>query len=136
MRIDRLVVARAPSNKNMSVYTWSNENVYKLIEMFQARELLWNTISDDYKDRNKKHDAWMEIASEFNVDKKVIEKKIRSLVGQFNRESKFKSGAGADESIKWFAYKKLMFLKGKNIPSSTVDGGLQVSFILTSFNSI
>ncbi|CAG9790284.1 unnamed protein product [Diatraea saccharalis] len=136
VRIDRLVVARAPSNKNMSVYTWSNENVYKLIEMFQAGELLWNTISEDYKDRNKKHDAWMEIASEFNVDKKVIEKKIRSLVGQFNRESKSKSGAGGDESIKWFAYKKLMFLKGKNIPSSTVDGGLQVSFILTSFNSI
>ncbi|CAK1587005.1 unnamed protein product [Parnassius mnemosyne] len=67
----------------------------------------------------------MEIASEFNLDKKVIEKKIRSFVGPFNRECKSKSGAGADESSKWFAFKKLMFLKGKNIPSSAVDGGLQ-----------
>ncbi|CAG4936495.1 unnamed protein product [Parnassius apollo] len=81
--------------------------------MFQAREVLWNTISEDYKNGNKKHDAWMEIASEFNLDKKVIEKKIRSLVGQFNRECKSKSGAIADESSKWFAFKKLMFLKGK-----------------------
>uniref|UniRef100_A0A1E1WPP3 MADF domain-containing protein n=1 Tax=Pectinophora gossypiella TaxID=13191 RepID=A0A1E1WPP3_PECGO len=112
----------------MSGFTWSNENVITLIELFQERQVLWNTQMDEYKDRNKKHDAWMQIAAEFNLDKQAIEKKMRSLIGQFQRECKKpKSGAGADDIPKWFAYKKLLFLKDRNKPEETVDGGLSVS---------
>lgn len=118
----------------MSGFIWSNENVFKLIELFQDRELLWNTQIDAYKDRNKKHEAWMQIANEFNLDRHSIEKKIRSLVGQFQRESK-KSKSSADDVSKWFAYKKLLFLKDRNKPEETVDGGLSVSIILIIFNN-
>ncbi|KAL4704559.1 hypothetical protein ACJJTC_012276 [Scirpophaga incertulas] len=112
----------------MSGFTWSNENVITLIELFQERQVLWNTQMDEYKDRNKKHDAWMQIAAEFNLDKQAIEKKMRSLIGQFQRECKKpKSGAGADVIPKWFAYKKLLFLKDRNKPEETVDGGLSVN---------
>ncbi|KAL4720031.1 hypothetical protein ACJJTC_014225 [Scirpophaga incertulas] len=112
----------------MSGFTWSNENVITLIELFQERQVLWNPQMDEYKDRNKKHDAWMQIAAEFNLDKQAIEKKMRSLIGQFQRECKKpKSGAGADDIPKWFAYKKLLFLKDRNKPEETVDGGLSVN---------
>ncbi|KAL4718081.1 hypothetical protein ACJJTC_002225 [Scirpophaga incertulas] len=34
---------------------------------------------------------------------------------------------GLDDIPKWFAYKKLLFLKDRNKPEETVDGGLSVN---------
>ncbi|XP_063538246.1 uncharacterized protein LOC134747583 [Cydia strobilella] len=105
-------------------FQWTNQNVFKLIEMFEERELLWNTMLEEYKDRNKKHKAWYEIANAFELERSVVEKKMRSLIGQFQRElKKDKSGVGCDEVSNWFAFKKLMFLRNHNKPASTRDIG-------------
>jgi hypothetical protein len=62
-------------------------------------ECLWNVLSKDYKNRNKKKDAWQEMSFHIGVD--VVEKKMKSLLAQYWRERKKgadakKSGSGAD----------------------------------------
>lgn len=110
---------------------WANTNVSQLIDLYREHEVLWNTKLLDFKNRNKKHDAWTAIAKYFQTDKDEVEKKMRSVIGQFQREQrKPKSGAGADEvhEPKWFAYKSLTFLKDKHKPRLTQDAGIKVSF--------
>jgi hypothetical protein len=55
-------------------------------EHFLKHEVLWNTTLIDFKNRNKKHDAWTTIAKYFQTDKDMVEKKMRSLIGQLQRE--------------------------------------------------
>lgn len=63
--------------------------------------------------RNKKQDAWNAIALEMQLDRNEVEKKIRCLIGQYQRnckESK-KSGSGAGEGEpKWSFFLMFHFL--------------------------
>ncbi|XP_063364646.1 uncharacterized protein LOC134653250 [Cydia amplana] len=102
-------------------FQWTNDNVFKLIEMYEERELLWNTMSEEYKDRNKKHDAWSEIANAFEVEKYVVVKKMKSLIGQFQRELK------KDEMSSWFAFKKMMFIRNRPYKPASRDSGVKNS---------
>lgn len=102
---------------------WRQADIYKLIEGYKERKLLWDPLQDDFKNRNKRHDAWAELDKQLAVETGESEKKIRKLLSQFNRECKkiLKSGKGAGESGKWVYFKSLMFLKDKNKPRTTLD---------------
>uniref|UniRef100_A0A6P7GRR9 Uncharacterized protein LOC114345629 n=2 Tax=Diabrotica virgifera virgifera TaxID=50390 RepID=A0A6P7GRR9_DIAVI len=107
---------------------WNEENTQNLLEMYHERLVLWNSRLADYKDRNKRRDALLEISVSFGVEKEEIEKKIRYLLSHFAREVKKekdseKSGNGTVETYKskWFAYKLMEFLKDKNKPIVTQD---------------
>ncbi|XP_072392420.1 uncharacterized protein [Diabrotica undecimpunctata] len=107
---------------------WNEENTQNLLEMYHERPVLWNSRLADYKDRNKRRDALLEISVSFGVEKEEIEKKIRYLLSHFAREVKKekdseKSGNGTEETYKskWFAYKLMEFLKDKNKPIVTQD---------------
>ncbi|CAK1596286.1 unnamed protein product [Parnassius mnemosyne] len=108
---------------------WNKENTALLIEYFKEKRELWDSTSVHFKDRNKKHDAWMDLADKFDKEKSVIEKKMRSLIGQFQRElKKPRSGAGAEElTSKWFGFELLLFLKDKNKVRSTKVAGIPES---------
>lgn len=67
---------------------WSQEKVIHLIELYRARRILWDASMKEYKDRNKRHDALIEIAKILEVDKGELEKKIRYLQSHFARELK------------------------------------------------
>lgn len=108
---------------------WSKEATIQLIELFRENDLLWDCRSKDYKNRQLKNDAFTQIAETLQVEKDAVEKKIKSLIGQFQREikkSKTKSGDGVDDIYvsKWFAFQSLMFLKDKNKPRPTLEGGI------------
>lgn len=109
---------------------WTNTNVNQLIELYREHEVLWNTALSDYKNRNKKHEAWTRIANYFQTDKDKVEKKMRSLIGQFQREQKkLTSRVGTDgvSESKWFAYKRLTFLNDKHKPRLSQEVGIKVS---------
>ena len=112
---------------NFRIMDWNNEQVLALIELYRSRNVLWDSKNPFYKDRNKRHDALMEIAQELNADKTEIEKKIRYLQSHFSRElkkvKKCKSGDGLEDVYisKWFAFKSMMFLADKNKPRGTQD---------------
>ncbi|CAH1113552.1 unnamed protein product [Psylliodes chrysocephalus] len=105
---------------------WSNDSVLQLINAYRIRPVLWNSLDSYYKIKNKKEDAWRELADMLNTDIAEIKKKMQSLLASFRRErQKLKtiSGMGAEEvyDTKWFAFKSLLFLKDKNQPVETQD---------------
>ncbi|KAL5239204.1 hypothetical protein ACI65C_006614 [Semiaphis heraclei] len=67
---------------------WSQDKTLQLIESYRLHPVLWNCKLSDYKHRDKRHDAWNEIANSLNVDKDEVERKIKNLSSHFARESK------------------------------------------------
>lgn len=65
----------------MSEFDWSKDNIIKLIELFRDYPVLWDAKVADYKNRNKKHDAWNDIALAMKVERSEVEKKMRCLIG-------------------------------------------------------
>lgn len=64
---------------------WSEDKTLNLIEMYRERSLLWNSRLTDYKNKNKSHDALLEISILFETDKDETEKKIKYLLSHFGR---------------------------------------------------
>ena len=52
-------------NKAMS---WSSTDIMLLISEIEERHSVWNVLSTDYKDRNKRVDAWREVANALKRD--------------------------------------------------------------------
>lgn len=118
---------------------WPRDLVLRLIDLYHANPTLWDPTNPNYKDRNKKNDAWKAISTEISVDRVDVVKKIETLVGQFRREvkkMKTKSGAGSDEVYKgnWFAFNSLNFLLDKMKPRETLDAGIKVSNMQNTTN--
>lgn len=108
---------------------WSKELTTHLIGLFRDQKVLWDPTFKDFKNRNKKHDAWEELGRELGTDASEV-KKMRMLIGQFQRElKKGKSGDQADGAYKtkWILFKSLLFLKDKNEPRHSSEGGLSSS---------
>ncbi|XP_011700881.1 PREDICTED: uncharacterized protein LOC105457743 [Wasmannia auropunctata] len=109
-----------------SVTEWPYDKVLQLIVMFQQRPMLWDTQCDAYKDRQKRHEVTLELATHFNVEKDEIERKLKNLQSHFYREvkkEKSKSSVGNGTigvyRSKWFAYQAMKFLEEKSKPRRT-----------------
>jgi hypothetical protein len=115
---------------------WSKKQMLNLIDQYELRECVWNVISKDYKNQNKKKEAWQEISFPTGVDVDIIEKKMKSLLAQYRRERRKvtdakKSGSGADDIKvpKWFAYQRFAFLDGINKPRKTKESKVIYTFM-------
>jgi hypothetical protein len=53
---------------------WSGESIFTLIEMYRDRPVLWNVKCEDYKNRNKNHDAWQDVSKVLNIERVEVEK--------------------------------------------------------------
>jgi predicted transcriptional regulator len=107
---------------------WSNEKVLELIDAYRDFPVLWDCSLPDYKNRNKRSDALIQIALLLGTEKVEVERKIKNLLSHFSREVKrekqsVKSGGGRDSvyKSKWFAYENMMFLMDRNKPRNTSD---------------
>lgn len=106
----------------------TQEQVLSFIALWKERECLWFANCEDYKCKNKRHDALMEIGVSFGISKAEVEAKIKSLLAQFNLErkkEKYSMVTGSDREKRYvstgFAYKGMMFLADKNKPRRTTD---------------
>lgn len=112
---------------------WTVDNTCLLIEMYRETPLLWDPNNIDYKNRYKKADALKEFGRTLNVSAEEIERKIRNINSQYQREKRNyqqykKSGAGQKFVSKWFGYALMNFLKDKNKPRETQEaGGLPIN---------
>jgi hypothetical protein len=98
---------------------WSNTVSLRLIGLYREKELLWNPTHADYKSKLKRLDAWNETSQLLGCDQTEVRKKMESLLTSFRRErqkEEMKTGSGADEAYKssWFAFKCMLFLRGKH----------------------
>ncbi|CAH0560412.1 unnamed protein product [Brassicogethes aeneus] len=107
---------------------WTTEEVSNLIESYRAHTNLWNPKNTEYKNRIKKMDSLKEIAKLFNTNFNEVERKIKNLITQYQRERRNyknmkKSGAGQIFKPKWFGYNSMLFLNDKNKPRRGVEAG-------------
>nr|XP_012221800.1 PREDICTED: uncharacterized protein LOC105671868 [Linepithema humile] len=107
---------------------WSEKEIVKLIECYKEEPVLWNVKLTDYRNKNKKNNAWNNISVKLKIDKMEIERKMKVLLAEYRREKqktdkKLKAGIGTNEvySTSWFGYKYLSFLSDKNKVKSTTD---------------
>lgn len=104
---------------------WSNEEMLQLIDEYRLRPVLWDPTHNLFKNRNKKEDAWKDLAKLFKTDTVEIKRKINSLLASFRREKQKvvlkPSGSGTEEiyKTKWFAFSSFGFLMDKNKPKHT-----------------
>jgi hypothetical protein len=105
-----------------------------LIEQYDLWECLWNVISKDYKNQNKKKDAWKEISFHMGIDVDIVEKKTKYLLAHSQHERRKvadtkKCGIGADDIKvpKWFACQRFTFLDGNKKPKRMrIEGNLHI----------
>ncbi|XP_023017068.2 uncharacterized protein [Leptinotarsa decemlineata] len=100
---------------------WTVEECSNLIEIYRKHPNLWNTSHIDYKNRMKKYDSLKEIAQQFETKHEEIERKMKNLISQYQRERRNykklkKLGAGHTFKAKWFGYSAMCFLHDKNKP--------------------
>lgn len=84
------------------------------MEDLHSTPCLWEVRCVDYKNRNKKVDAYEMHANKYKISVSDIEKKIQMLKNQFRREHKKlldseRSGA-SPKQVNWFGYERLLFL--------------------------
>ncbi|XP_066600793.1 uncharacterized protein [Prorops nasuta] len=103
---------------------WNREKVISFIEEYREFPELWDPQNKDYYLKNKKHDAWQQIATNLQCEINVAKNKMKSLLSSFRRErTKIKSTMFTGQEGRkdvyistWFAFKSFSFLLDKNKP--------------------
>lgn len=70
---------------------WSDEQTISFIEMYRDRPVLWRSSDPEYKNRNKRHDALIEIAVSFGIEKQDVEKKLKIYKASLQESGKERS---------------------------------------------
>lgn len=106
---------------------WTDNEVQKLIELYEFRPDLWDPSRPKYMDRNQKESLVSEVAKELNTTTEEVKSKFHSLRTQFNRECNkertIKSGAARDENYvsKWAYKSSLQFLQITTLVTTTTS---------------
>ncbi|CAH1995893.1 unnamed protein product, partial [Acanthoscelides obtectus] len=120
-----------PSDMTEEKKKWTTEEVGNLIETYRDCPNLWNPTNLEYKNRVKKMDTYKQIAHVFKTTPHEIERKIKNLITQYQRERRSykkmkKSGAGHVFKAKWFGYSAMSFLHDKNKPRKGTQIGVEL----------
>lgn len=107
---------------------WTTEEIGILIEAYREHRNLWDPKNLDYKNRIKKMDSYKEIAGLFDTSSEEVERKVKNIISQYQRERRNykkmkKSGAGQHFKAKWFGYNAMSFLHDKNKPRKGIQVG-------------
>ncbi|KAJ8893426.1 hypothetical protein PR048_006019 [Dryococelus australis] len=80
---------------------WSNEKCVALIHEYEKYPTLWNPKHATYYNRNKKHDAWVDVVNVIGFPvEEAKKKKMESLLRSYRRErAKAKSSMGAGKGM-------------------------------------
>lgn len=92
---------------------WSVEKTTLLIELYRDRRELWDPSSLHYNNRDKKREAWADLARRLDTAPRVLYNKMQRLSVMFDLEvDRRKSQSSAQE---WCFYRPLLFLKDRNV---------------------
>lgn len=98
-------------------FIWDEDDVEKLIDLYEARPCLWDIADPTYSKRDVREKALSEIKDELGIELNLIKSKWNSLRAQHGRElakeSKTKSGQSADEVFEssWSYMGKMRFVE-------------------------
>lgn len=66
--------------------TMDNEKCRVLIQLYGAKDFLWNSKSPLYHNKSVREDAWKEISSVMNIPVFELKKKMTTLLASYRRE--------------------------------------------------
>lgn len=91
---------------------WSVERTTLLIELYRDRRELWDPSSPHYNNRDKKREAWADLARRLDTAPGVLHNKMQRLSIMFDLEVDKRKSQSAQE---WCFYRPLLFLKDRNV---------------------
>ncbi|KAK4874409.1 hypothetical protein RN001_013769 [Aquatica leii] len=75
---------------------WNHEKFLRLINVYEQKSELWDSSNKDYHLRNKKHDAWIQIALEMDCDVDLVPTSDIDIGGVSDSESEVDVLSGTD----------------------------------------
>ena len=102
----------------MAKQEWSRVDIEEMIVEYEGRPSLWDVSSPEYRDRNKKTEAWKTLAVKLDREIGEVQRKIHNLRNQFCQELKksgeTNSGQATAQTSKsrWPYFDSLKFIKG------------------------
>lgn len=109
------------------MFKMNNEQTLEFIEDYRSYDCLWDINSRSYTNKNKRNDAYQDLAKKYGITEKGVRNKIKSLRSYFSKEhqkvTEKKSGAASECKYDptWFAYNQLMFIADSVTPRQTKD---------------
>lgn len=65
---------------------WSDEKCLTLIELYRNYTVLWDPQDENFKNKNLKEDAWVEIGRGMDIPGEMCKNKMKILLSGFRRE--------------------------------------------------
>lgn len=131
---------------------WTRSVVSNLIHIYKKYECLWQIDSPNYKNKNKRLEAWHSLCNEVNSRLKLqlstedIQKKISGLRTSYSKEVKLvegsrHSGAGDNDGVPvyeptWWAFHSLSFLNKYVRPLTYGHSNINIKQVNTKCKSI
>ncbi|XP_050537520.1 uncharacterized protein LOC126903409 [Daktulosphaira vitifoliae] len=108
--------------------TMDNEKCRVLIQLYGAKDFLWNSKSQLYHNKSMREDACNEISSVMSIPVPELKKKMTTLQASYRREKSriaksLITGSGTHQVYvsKWFAFDNFGFMKDKAVPNETSE---------------
>lgn len=102
---------------------WTEDEINKLINLFEQNKSLWQKSHKDYKNKFKRANALEQIGNELGVSAADTNKKMHALRTTFLKiyNNQKKSGSGASKEPKWVFFEALLFLKSELTVAGPLD---------------
>ena len=98
-------------------FCWEDEDIERLIDVYEARHCLWDIADPTYSKRDVREKALSEIKEELGKETNTIKSKWNALRAQHGRElareSKAKTGQNTDDinESSWLFMEKMLFVE-------------------------
>ncbi|KAJ8714996.1 hypothetical protein PYW08_004977 [Mythimna loreyi] len=73
-------------NKHACSSSFNNENIIRLIQLYEFHRVLWDSTLTDYRNNDLRQDAWKAISNELNIPIGELKKKMTTLLATNRKE--------------------------------------------------
>lgn len=73
-------------NKHACSSSFNNENIIRLIQLYEFHRVLWDSALTDYRNNDLHQDAWKAISNELNIPIGELKKKMTTLLATNRKE--------------------------------------------------
>ncbi|XP_053663555.1 uncharacterized protein LOC128712692 [Anopheles marshallii] len=108
-------------SKKMTI-PMTQEQAIALIKKIKRESCIWDSTSEDYRNKITKDKAWNRVAAHIGIPVEIVRAKWTSILGSFRSyTSRIKKGLFSEKKPSWFAYDLLSFLSNEIEESAQTD---------------
>ncbi|XP_052897648.1 uncharacterized protein LOC128304494 [Anopheles moucheti] len=116
-------------SKKMSI-PMSQAKAIALIKKIKKESCIWDSTSEDYRNRENKGKAWNRVAAHTGFPVEIVRAKWTSILGSFRSyNSRYKKGLFPEGKPRWYAFDLLNFLSNEIEESAEEMGDFELSYV-------